>query len=172
MNENARRWRTPATSVAAATVGVFMFAGATASAQPAQPLPPQPGPSVVTQAAATPNTALTPAVPNTALTVPATPQTALTPALPNAALTPPAATAATPATAAAPGGIATPQVGVPAQVAITPATAGTVYDFFRDKGVTLEPQVSHGLQGPQHRVADAAEAGRTCLTPMSPTHSP
>ena len=81
MNENARRWRTPATSVAAATVGVFMFAGATASAQPAQPLPPQPGPSVVTQAAATPNTALTPAVPNAALT----------PAVPNTALTVPAA---------------------------------------------------------------------------------
>lgn len=137
MNDNARRWRTPATSVAAATVGVLMFAGATASAQPAQPLPPQPGPSVVTQAAATPNTALTPAVPNTALTIPATPQTALTPALPNTALTQPAAAAAV-----APGGIATPQVGVPAQVAITPATAGTLYDFFRDKGVALEPQVS------------------------------
>ena len=72
MNENARRWRTPATSVAAATVGVFMFAGATASAQPAQPLPPQPGPSVVTQAAATPRrpvAALTPGGPNAALTV-------------------------------------------------------------------------------------------------------
>ncbi|MGZ8777901.1 MAG: LpqN/LpqT family lipoprotein, partial [Mycobacterium sp.] len=54
--------------------------------------------------------------------------------------------AATPATAAAPGGIATPQVGVPAQVAITPAAAGTVYDFFRDKGVTLEPQVSNGFK--------------------------
>ncbi|WP_006242272.1 LpqN/LpqT family lipoprotein [Mycolicibacterium tusciae] len=141
MNENARRWRTPATSVAAATVGVFMLAGATASAQPAQPLPPQPGPSVVTQSAATPNTALTPAVPNTALTVPATPQTALTPAVPNAALTQPAVAAA-----AAPGGIATPQVGVPAQAAITPATAGTVYDFFRDKGVALEPQVSQDFK--------------------------
>jgi len=143
MTENARRWRTPATSVAAATVGVFMFAGATASAQPAQPLPPQPGPSVVTQSAATPNTTLRPAVPNTALTVPATPQTALTPAMPNAAVTPPVTT---PATAAAPGGIATPQVGVPAQVAITPATAGTLYDYFRDKGVTLEPQVSNGFK--------------------------
>uniref|UniRef100_UPI000BFECFB5 LpqN/LpqT family lipoprotein n=1 Tax=Mycobacterium neglectum TaxID=242737 RepID=UPI000BFECFB5 len=152
MNESARRWRTPATSVAAATVGVFMFTGATAWAQPVQPLPPQPGPAVVSQTAATPSTALTPAVPNTALTVPATPQTALTPAMPNAALTQPAATPATPATAAGPatagtpGGVATPQVGVPAQVAITPATAGTVYDFFRDKGVTLEPQVSRDFK--------------------------
>ena len=48
--------------------------------------------------------------------------------------------------AAAPGGIATPQVGVPAPVAITPATSGTLADFFRDKGVTLEPQVSRDFK--------------------------
>jgi hypothetical protein len=132
--------------VAAATVGVFMFAGGTASAQPVQPLPPQPGPAVVSQTATTPNAALTPAVPNAALTVPATPQAALTaPATPNAALTQPAPTAATPA-AAAQGGITTPAVGVPAPVAITPATAGTLYDYFRDKGVTLEPQVSNDFK--------------------------
>jgi hypothetical protein len=142
MNEIVRRWRTPATSVAVATVGVFVFAGATAAAQPAQPVAPTPGPSVVTQSAAVPNAALTPAVPNAALT----------PAGPNAALaTPqlasqPGAAAVTPATAATPGGIAAPQIGVPAPVPITPATAGTLSDFFRDKGVALEPQVSHDFK--------------------------
>ena len=77
MNDNARRWRTPATSVAAATVGVLFFAGVPAAAQPLQPVAPQPGPAVVSQTAATPNAALTPAVPNTALTVPAAPNAAL-----------------------------------------------------------------------------------------------
>ena len=71
MNEIARRWRTPATSVAAATVGVFGFAGAIASAEPVLPLPPQPGPSAVSQTAPlTPTAALTPAAPNAALAVP------------------------------------------------------------------------------------------------------
>ena len=145
MNEIARRWRTPAISVAAATVGVFVFAGATASAQPAAPLPPQPGPSVVSQTAATPNAALTPALPNAALTVPTAPNAALaTPAAPNVALATPQL-AGQPA-AAAPGGISTPQVGVPAPVAITPATAGTLADFFREKGVAMEPQVSRDFK--------------------------
>lgn len=137
MNENARRWRTPATSVAAAAVGVFFLAGSPASAQPLQPVTPQPGPSVVSQTAATPGAALTPAVPNAALAVPSTPGAAVAPAISNPALTP-----ATPvAAAAAPGGVSTPPVGAPAAVPITPATAGTLSDFFRDKGVAMEPQV-------------------------------
>jgi len=123
MNEHARRWRTPATCVAAATVGVFFFAGVPASAQPLQPVAPQPGPSVVSQAAATPNAA------------------AAVPAMANPALTP-----ATPAAAAAPGGISTPQVGAPAAVPITPAPAGTLSDFFQSKGVAMEPQVSQGFK--------------------------
>jgi hypothetical protein len=138
MNDNARRWRTPATSVAAATVGVFFFAGAPASAQPVQPVTPQPGPAVVSQAAATPNAALTPAVPNTALAVPSAPNAAVAPAISNPALTPAAPVAA----AAAPGGITTPQVGAPAAVPIIPANAGTLSDFFQSKGVAMEPQVS------------------------------
>lgn len=63
MNDNARRWRTPATGVAAATVGVLFFAGVPAAAQPLQPVAPQPGPAVVSQTAATPNAALTPPFP-------------------------------------------------------------------------------------------------------------
>jgi hypothetical protein len=55
----------------------------------------------------------------------ATPIATLTPALPNAALAVPT----------------TPQAATaPAATPITPATAGTLTDFFRDKGVTLEPQ--------------------------------
>lgn len=123
MNESARRWRTPVTSVAAATVGVFFFAGAPASAQPLQPVAPQPGPAVVAQTAATPNAAVAPAMSNPALS-PATPVAA----------------------AAAPGGISTPQVGVPAAIPITPAPAGTLSDFFQSKGVAMEPQVSQDFK--------------------------
>jgi hypothetical protein len=140
MNETARRWRTPVFSVAVATVGVFVLAGATASAQPVQPLPPQPGPAQVAQTAATPNTALTPATPNAALT-PAMPNAALTPTMPNAAVTAPQ-----PVGAAAPGGLSTPQLVAPATVPITPATSGTLTEFFRDKGVTLEPQNSRDFK--------------------------
>ncbi|MBY0287922.1 MAG: LpqN/LpqT family lipoprotein [Mycobacteriaceae bacterium] len=153
MNDNARRWRTPATSVAAATVGVLFFAGVPAAAQPLQPVAPQPGPAVVSQTAATPNAALTPAVPNTVLTVPAAPNAALAvPSTPNAAVAPamanPALTpAATPgAAAAAPGGVTPPQVAAPAAVPITPANAGTLSDFFQSKGVAMEPQVSQNFK--------------------------
>jgi hypothetical protein len=154
MTAIARRSRTLATSVAAAVVGVLGLAGAPAFAQPVQPLPPQPSPSVLSQTAATPNTALTPAVPNAALTVPATPNAALTPATPNAALAAPqltgqpgAATAGTtPAATAAPGAVTTPQVAAPTAVPITPATSGTLTDFFRDKGVALEPQNSRDFK--------------------------
>jgi hypothetical protein len=139
MNEYARRWRTPAIGVAAATVGVFYFA-APASAQPLQPVTPQPGPSVVSQTAATPNTALTPAVPNAALTVPATPNAATAvPSTPGGALTPAISNPAlTPA--------ATPQVAAPAALPITPAPAGTLSDFFKSKGVTMEPQVPQNFK--------------------------
>ena len=128
MIEIARRWRTPATSVAAATVGVFVFAGATATAEPVLPLPPQPAPSAVSQ------------------TAPLTPTAALTPAAPNAALAVPQLAAQPSAAAATPGGIATPPVGAPAPVAITPATSGTLTDFFKEKGVALEPQASHDFK--------------------------
>ena len=132
MIEIARRWRTPAASVAAATVGVFVFAGATASAEPVLPLPPQPGPvRGVADSPLTPAAALTPAAPNAALAVPQL-------------VGQPGAAAA--AAAAAPGGIATPQVGAPAPVPIAPAATGTLADFFKEKGVILEPQVSHDFK--------------------------
>ena len=95
------------------------------------PLPPQPAPSAVSQTAPlTPTAALTPAAPNAALAVP---QLVGQPGAPAAA-------------AAAPGGIATPPVGAPAPVAITPAASGTLTDFFKEKGVILEPQVSRDFK--------------------------
>ncbi|BBW99493.1 hypothetical protein BST36_11550 [Mycolicibacterium moriokaense] len=134
MTVTARRSRTLATGVAAAVVGVLGLSATPAAAQPSQPLPPQPSPSVVSQSAATAGTALTPAVPNAALAAPTTADTTLT--------APQAATAATAPAAAAQGGISTPQVAAPAVVPITPATSGTLTDFFHEKGVTLEPQNS------------------------------
>lgn len=142
MNDNARRWRTPAISVAAATVGVLFFTGVPASAQPLQPVAPQPGPAVVSQTAATPNAALTPAAPNAALAVPSTPSAAVAPAMANPALTPASPVAA----AAAPGGVTPPQVAAPAALPITPANAGTLSDFFQSKGVAMEPQVSQNFK--------------------------
>jgi hypothetical protein len=128
MTTTARRSRTLATGVATAVVGVLSLAGTPASAQPAQPTVPQPGPAAISQAAATPNAALTPAAPNAALTVPAQPNAALTPATPGAPAAAPTAPAA------------------PAAVPITPTTTGTMTEYFRDKGVVLEPQNSRDFR--------------------------
>ena len=64
--------------------------------------------------------------------------TGLTPAgLTPAGLTPAGAT---------PVGIAAPAVAVPPPVTITPATSGTLADFFGEKGVKLEPQASRDFK--------------------------
>ena len=39
--------------------------------------------------------------------------------------------------------------------ALVPASSGTLTDFFKEKGVALEPQNAAGLQGAQHHAADA-----------------
>ncbi|MGV9798384.1 LpqN/LpqT family lipoprotein [Mycobacterium sp. NPDC003449] len=121
MIENARRWRVLAAGVATGLAGFMGLAGHTASAEPMFPQPPGPNPATVTQPAA-----VTPAAA-------------------------PAATAATagipPATAgvpAAPGvrGAAPRPVPQP----VTPATSGTLADFFKAKGVKMEPQVSRDFR--------------------------
>lgn len=138
MIEIAPRWRILAAGVAAATAGVLGFAGTTASAEPLVPQPPAPAPATVTQTVTvTPNAA--------ALTQ----QGVTTPGVTSATAGTPGG-AATPAGAASPAGAATPaapglaaQPVPPAPVAtITPATSGTLSEFFADKGVKLEPQNS------------------------------
>ncbi|OMC34150.1 hypothetical protein A5740_10990 [Mycobacterium sp. GA-1841] len=116
MIELARRWRVLAAGAAAGVAGVVGFAGQTASAEPLLPVPSVPGPVTVTQ------------------TVTVAPAAA--PVAPGAPVTPAPAVAS-----AAP-------VAAPAPVAqtISPATSGTLAEFFKSKGVKMEPQVSHDFK--------------------------
>ena len=116
----ARNWRVVVGGVAAGSAAVLGFAGASASADPV--LPPPPAPVTVAQA------------------VPAVPNAAPLAAIPTAAAGP-AATAPleVPTTVtAAPTAAAAPETLVPAQ-------SGTMTDFFKGKGVTLEPQKAEGF---------------------------
>jgi hypothetical protein len=122
MNEIARRWLVLSGGVAAGVAAVVGFAGATASAEPVYPQPPVPAPASVTQAV--------PVTPNAAVTVP---QAAALPAV-------------TPSTGAAPLGISTPAAPAPPPVTIAPAGSGTLADFFKAKGVRLEPQNSRDFK--------------------------
>jgi hypothetical protein len=123
MNEIPRRWRVLAGGAAAGVAAVVGLAGATASAEPVLPQPPLPAPATVTQ--------MVPVAPNAA------------------AVAQPAATGLNgviPATAAAPAGILTPTVAAPPQATITPAASGTLADFFKAKGVHMEPQNSRDFK--------------------------
>jgi hypothetical protein len=127
MIEITRHWRVLAGGVAVGVAGVLGFAGATASAEPVFPQPPLPAPATLTQT----------------VTV-----------VPNSAQIAPQAVGqqnVTSATGAAPGGIATSAVPAPAgpappPVTITPASSGTLPDFFKEKGVKLEPQNSRDFK--------------------------
>jgi len=117
----ARNWRVVVGGVAAGSAAVLGFAGASASAEPVLPLPPVP--VTVSQA------------------VPAAPNAAPLAAGPSAAVASPAATAPleVPTTVtAAPTAVSAPETLVPAQ-------SGTITDFFKGKGVTLEPQKAEGF---------------------------
>jgi Probable lipoprotein LpqN len=121
MNEIARRWRVLAGGAAAGVAAVVALAGATASAEPVLPQPPLPAPATVTQTVTV--------APNAGAAAPQ-------------ALGQPAVTPATPGV----GGIAIPAVPAPPQVTITPADSGTLADFFKAKGVKLEPQNSRDFK--------------------------
>jgi hypothetical protein len=139
MNEIARRWRVLAGGTVAGVAAVIGFAGATASAEPVFPQPPMPAPPTVTQTVTvTPNAA---AVAPQALGQPAVPQTLGQPALAPAAPVPAGVSAP-----AVPAGVSAPAVPAPPPVTITPASSGTVFDYFKSKGVKLEPQNSRDFK--------------------------
>jgi hypothetical protein len=122
MNEITRRWRILAGGTAAGIAAVVGFAGPTASAEPVFPQPPMPAPATVTQTVTV--------APNAAMTAP---QLAGQPAV-------------TSATGATPAGISTPAVPAQPPATITPASSGTLTDFFKEKGVKLEPQNSRDFK--------------------------
>ncbi|OBB29824.1 hypothetical protein A5792_02900 [Mycolicibacterium peregrinum] len=124
MIELTRRWRVLAAGMAIGVAGVVGFTGQTASAEPLLPVPSVPGPVTVTQTVTV--------APAAAPAAPAAPATAV------------------PAAAAAPGAAANAAPAVAAPVApaqtITPASSGTFAEFFKSKGVKMEPQVSHDFK--------------------------
>src|SRR3954469_18520589 len=112
MSANARRWRFLAGGVATGMAGVLGLAGNTAAADPLYPLPPQPAPAIVNVA------------PGTAQTSQSAGQLAVAPSLGAQSMA--AAPALVPAAAAAP-------------ETLVPAPSVTLTDFFKEKGVKLEP---------------------------------
>ncbi len=123
MIDSGRRWRILAGGVAAGLAGVLTLAGNTAAADPFY-LPPQPAPAIVAQAA--------PVLPGAAATSQVAGQVGLPPAVPAAQ------------------SLAVPGVPVPAAAAapetLIPAGSGTLNDFFKAKGVKLEPQVARDFK--------------------------
>ncbi|MBI3217749.1 MAG: LpqN/LpqT family lipoprotein [Mycobacterium sp.] len=122
MFEKTRILQLLAGGVAVAAAGVMGFAGTTASAEPVLPAQPAPAPVTVTQ---------TVTVAPAAAGVSPTAQPAAA-AVPDAAVaTPMAASPLQPAVTAP---------VAPPQPVLSPAASGTLTDFFRDKGVTMEAQ--------------------------------
>ena len=148
MKRNARNWRVIVSGVAAGSAAVIGFAGANASAEPVPPAPPLPAPVTVTQ-----TVTVTPSAPTAAPAPSATPApespapespAASSSAAPSAAPAPEAPaspTSAAPTAAAAEPTTSTPAPPPPLQ----PATSGTIQEFLKEKGVTLEPQKAAGF---------------------------
>ena len=128
MIEIARRWRVLAGGAAAGLAGVARLRGGDRLRRARVP--------ATAAARAGHGDADRPVTPNAAATAPqAIGQPGVT-----------SATAATPAAGTTPVGVATPAVPAPPPVTITPATSGTLADFFNEKGVKLEPQASHDFK--------------------------
>jgi hypothetical protein len=119
MNRITRPWRVLVGGVAAGSMAVIGFTGASASAEPTTPEPPAPA-----TAAATATVTQTVTVTPEAVAEPAPAVQAAEPA--------PAVQAAEPAPAV--------QAAAPVEPPLAPATSGTMLEFFQEKGVTLEPQ--------------------------------
>jgi probable lipoprotein LpqN len=119
---DARRWRILAGGAAAGMAGVLGIAANTAAAEPLYPLPPQPAP------ATQPVTAM----PGSAQARQSTGQLGVAPAGPAAQ------SLATPGLA--------PAAAVPAPQTLVPANSQTLHDYFKEKGVRLEPQVARDFK--------------------------
>jgi hypothetical protein len=118
MNEKTRHWRVLAGGVAAGVAGVVGFAGTTATAEPVLPQLPVPAPTTVTQ---------------TVTVMPA--------AGPVAPGQPGGGSGAAPLVGASPAvSTAAPAIPTPPPETLVPATSVTLADFFKDKGVKLQPQ--------------------------------
>lgn len=124
MMTNARNWRVAIGGVAAGTAAVLGFTGltgASASADPVLPMPPTP--VTVTQ------------------TVTVAPEAAAANAAPAAQ---PASVPVAGQVAAVPQAVA-PVVPAAAPETLVPAASGTLADYFKDKGVKMEPQKAAGF---------------------------
>lgn len=128
MKSITRNWRVVIGGVAAGSAALIGVAGTNASAEPIPPAPPVPAPVTVTQT-------VTVAPQASAAAASAAP--AATPAVAPA----PAATAAT----AAPVAPATSVAPTPTAPPVFPASTGTIKEYFKEKGVTLEPQKAAGF---------------------------
>ncbi|BAX90221.1 LpqN/LpqT family lipoprotein [Mycobacterium shigaense] len=147
MTEIAVPWRVFVGGCAAAAIGVTVFAGGIASADPVAPTPP-PAPAGAVQTpqnfvAAPGGAAGRRFVPTPPSANPfAPPSLAVAPGAAAVAPTPPAANPFAPPTLAA----APAAAGAPAQPAPTPAASGTLRDYFQSKGVKLEAQKPQGFK--------------------------
>jgi hypothetical protein len=124
----ARNWRVVIGGVAAGTAAILGFTGASASADPALPLPP--APVTVTQ-----TVTVAPAAANANAVPAATPAAGQLGGVPQVAA---------PAASAAP---AAPVAAAPAAApeTVVPAESGTLTDYFKSKGVTMQPQKAAGF---------------------------
>jgi Probable lipoprotein LpqN len=119
MKQTARSWRVTVAGLAVGAAGVLGLASPTASADPVYPPRPNPVPAPMPQAVGNP-------VPGMAAAAPAPSSPALAPAAPGLPPAPPVA--------------APPAAPAAAPPELTPASSGTLRDFFVSKNVKLEPQ--------------------------------
>ncbi|HET7073688.1 MAG TPA: LpqN/LpqT family lipoprotein [Mycobacterium sp.] len=131
MIQIARTLRVVTGGLAAGAIGVTVFAGATASADPLLPAP-SPTPAVPAPAAAPQNITAAPGQAPTNRLLAAPP--AANPFVPNSA------------TAATPPGVPAPAAVAPMPPTLTPTVSGTIREYLQAKGVKFEAQKPQGFK--------------------------